>query len=175
MYTRLGSEILKTGEVLEVGVVAGPDPEWQPRIEPFLSHKGPGWNDHIQRALREPLDELQTLFYVGTISGELVTQVMIVGHAGAGILGHVFTKPDHRRKGAYRHLMAHQMRDVSNRGFRVLTLGMVNPQRMVDEEVKKSLAEIGTTVRASLWWVSVQIALRVLFGLTLWTAWALHG
>jgi hypothetical protein len=52
---------------------------------------------------------------------------------------------------------------------------MVNPQKIVDEEVKKSLAEIGTTVRASLWWVSLQIALRVLFGLTLWTAWALHG
>lgn len=57
---------------------------------------------------------------------------------------------------------------------RVLTLGVVNPQRMVDEEVKKSLAEIGTTVRASLWWVSVQIGLRVLFGLTLWTVWAVH-
>lgn len=58
---------------------------------------------------------------------------------------------------------------------RALTLGFVNPHKMVDEEVKKSLAEIGTTVRASLWWVSVQIALRVLFGLTLWTVWALHG
>jgi hypothetical protein len=58
---------------------------------------------------------------------------------------------------------------------RVLTLGYVNPHKIVDEEVKKNLAEIGTTVRASLWWVSVQISLRVLFGLTLWTAWALHG
>jgi hypothetical protein len=57
---------------------------------------------------------------------------------------------------------------------RVLTLGYVNPHKIVDEEVKKSLAEIGTTVRASLWWVSVQISLRVLFGLTLWTVWALH-
>ncbi len=26
----------------------------------------------------------------------------------------------------------------------------------------------------SLWWVSVQIGLRLLFGLTLWTVWALH-
>jgi hypothetical protein len=57
---------------------------------------------------------------------------------------------------------------------RVLTLGYVNPHRMVDEEVKKSLEGIGTTVRSSLWWVSAQIALRVLFGLTLWTVWAVH-
>jgi hypothetical protein len=48
---------------------------------------------------------------------------MIVGHGGAGILGHVFTKPEHRRKGAYSRLMAHQMRDVPGRGFQVLTLG----------------------------------------------------
>jgi hypothetical protein len=46
---------------------------------------------------------------------------------------------------------------------------------MVDDEVKKNLAELGTTVRSSLWWVSLQIALRVLFGLTLWTVWAVHG
>jgi len=123
MYTPLGRETLKNGEELEIGVVAGPDAEWQPRIEPFLGHKGPGWNDHIQRALREPLDGLQTLFYVGCIGGELVTQVMIVGHGGAGILGHVFTRPEHRRKGAYSRLMGHQMRDVSRQGFQVLALG----------------------------------------------------
>jgi hypothetical protein len=57
---------------------------------------------------------------------------------------------------------------------RVLTLGFVDPHRMVDAEVRKNLAEIGTTVRSSLWWVSLQIALRVLFGLTLWTVWAAH-
>lgn len=55
---------------------------------------------------------------------------------------------------------------------RAATLGMVNPRRMVDDEVKKSLAEIGTTVRSSLWWVSAQITCRVMFGLTLWTVWA---
>ena len=58
---------------------------------------------------------------------------------------------------------------------RVLTLGYIDPHKLVDEEVKKNLAELGTTVRSSLWWVSVQIALRVLFGLTLWLVWALHG
>src|SRR5262249_56726937 len=55
--------------------------------------------------------------------GEIITQVMIVGAAGAGILGHVFTRPDQRRKGAYQLLMAHQMRDTAARRFRVLTLG----------------------------------------------------
>lgn len=57
---------------------------------------------------------------------------------------------------------------------RALTLGYVNPRQMVDTEMKKSLEELGTTVRASLWWVAVQIALRVSFGITLWLVWALH-
>ena len=117
MHTHLGSETLKNGERLEISVVEGPDAEWQPRIEPFLAHKGPGWNDHIRRALAEPLDSLQTRFYVGCIGEELVTQVMIVGSGGAGILGHVYTKPEHRRKGAYSRLMAYQTEDMPRCGF----------------------------------------------------------
>jgi hypothetical protein len=57
---------------------------------------------------------------------------------------------------------------------RALTLGMVNPQRMVDDEVKKSLTEYQSTLQASLWWVSLQIGLRLFFGLTLWAVWAVH-
>jgi Acetyltransferase (GNAT) domain len=123
MYTRLGEEELKTGERMEVGVVAGPDAAWRDRVAPFLGHKGSDWQAHIVRALEGPLDGLETLFYVGTLEGEIIAQVMIVGSAGAGILGHVFTRPDQRRKGAYQLLMAHQMRDVAARGYRVLTLG----------------------------------------------------
>jgi hypothetical protein len=57
---------------------------------------------------------------------------------------------------------------------RALTLGIVNPQQMVDDEVKKSLTEYQSTLQASLWWVSVQIGTRLLFGLTLWAVWAVH-
>jgi hypothetical protein len=58
---------------------------------------------------------------------------------------------------------------------RALTLGFVNPHRMVDEEVKKSLSEMQSTLTASLWWVILQTVLRLAFGLTLWTLWAFHG
>jgi hypothetical protein len=58
---------------------------------------------------------------------------------------------------------------------RTLTLGLVNPRRMVDEEVKKSLTEYQSTLQASLWWVSVQIGLRLAFGLTLWSVWAIRA
>lgn len=58
---------------------------------------------------------------------------------------------------------------------RALTLGLVNPHKMVDDEVRKSLQDYRSTLNASLWWVSVQIGLRLLFGLTLWTVWAIHS
>jgi hypothetical protein len=57
---------------------------------------------------------------------------------------------------------------------RIATLGMVDPTKMVDAEVRKSMAELGATARSSLWWVSAQIGCRVLFGLTLWAAWAVR-
>ena len=57
---------------------------------------------------------------------------------------------------------------------RVLTLGIVNPHRMVDAEVQKSLAEYQSTINAALWWVTVQTGLRLAFGLTLWTVWAIQ-
>jgi hypothetical protein len=58
---------------------------------------------------------------------------------------------------------------------RVLTLGYVDPHKQVDEELRKNLAELGGTVKSSMWWVSVQIAARVLFGLSLWTVWFLSA
>lgn len=123
MYTRLGDELLKTGERMEAGVVLGPDAEWLPRMVPFLGHKNPEYRAHIRGALEGPLDDLRTRFYVGTVEGEVISQIMVVGDRGAGILAHVYTHPDHRRKGACSRVMQHQMQDCRRAGFRVICLG----------------------------------------------------
>jgi len=59
--------------------------------------------------------------------------------------------------------------------IRVFTFGVVNPTKLVDDEVKKSLSQMQTTLASSLWWVIAQTGLRLAFGLTLWTVWAFHG
>ncbi|HEV3385242.1 MAG TPA: hypothetical protein VG097_10515 [Gemmata sp.] len=59
--------------------------------------------------------------------------------------------------------------------IRWATFGIVNPHKMVDEELKKSLTEYRSTLNASLWWVIAQTSLRIVFGLTLWTVWAIRG
>lgn len=58
---------------------------------------------------------------------------------------------------------------------RVMTLGMINPRKMVDTELKKSLTEYQSTLNSSLWWVIAQTGLRLAFGLTLWIVWAVRG
>jgi hypothetical protein len=58
------------------------------------------------------------------------------------------------------------------KAVKVATLGRVNPDRQVHDEVRKSLAELGQTVNWSMWWVSAQAAARLTFGLTIWLLWA---
>lgn len=57
--------------------------------------------------------------------------------------------------------------------IRTITLGYVNPRQIVYVEVKKAVDEGRGLLHSTLWWVSAQAGLRTLFGLTLWTAWAL--
>ena len=124
MYTPLGAATLSTGETLLCGVVLTPDAEWASRIRPFLAHKQPAWRAHIDASLERPLDALKTRFYVGTLgnsAGPMVTCVMVAGARGVGLLGYVFTAPEHRGKGAYTALMAHQMEDC-RKGSSILTL-----------------------------------------------------
>jgi hypothetical protein len=55
----------------------------------------------------------------------------------------------------------------------VLTLGIVNPRKIVGVEVRKNLKELGATVSWSMWWVTVQVVLRTAFGLAIWLLWAM--
>lgn len=60
------------------------------------------------------------------------------------------------------------------RAIRVLTFGRIDPDQRVNDEVKRGLTELGRTLSWAMWWVSVQMGCRLLFGLTIWTLWALR-
>ncbi|HLN28202.1 MAG TPA: hypothetical protein VK395_10705 [Gemmataceae bacterium] len=55
----------------------------------------------------------------------------------------------------------------------LFTLGYVNPRKMVTAEVRKALLEASRLLNATLWWVTVQVGLRIAFGLGLWLTYAL--
>jgi hypothetical protein len=52
------------------------------------------------------------------------------------------------------------------------TLGHINPRKMVATEVQKSLVQASELINTTLWWVVVQVALRIAFGLSLWLTYA---
>jgi len=55
---------------------------------------------------------------------------------------------------------------------RVAPFGWVNPRKMVAVAVEKALVAVGDMLNFTLWWVIVQMSLRVAFGLSLWLTWA---
>lgn len=120
---RLGAEKLRSGETLEVRVITTPDPERAESIRNLLAHKGPGWDEHIRASLNGETDPLETRFYLGLIRGEAVANIMTVERFGVGILGHVFTQAEQRRKGICSALMSRLMAHFNRRGGKALLLG----------------------------------------------------
>lgn len=123
MYETLDCKVLRSGEKMEVGVVVGPDPEWYEALSGFLSHKGPDLLWQVQQALAVPLDRLGSYFYVGLLDRRIVTQVYVAVTGCCGFLGHVYTLPEHRGKGAYSALMEAQMRHSESLGVTLIQLG----------------------------------------------------
>lgn len=79
---------------------------------------------------------------------------------------------DSEETGKYLDEAEHWLKSWKTPLISTLTLGFVNPREIVDTEVKKALEDGKGMLQATLWWVSLQYALRVLFGLTLWLSWA---
>ena len=123
MYDKLGEVVLKTGERMEVGVITAPDMPHAEEMKQFLGHKPGNYKWHIERCVIEVLDALETRFYVGKLDGDVITNIMTVESEGVGILGHVFTLPQQRRKGACKGVMGYQMEDFRQRTGTALYLG----------------------------------------------------
>ncbi len=52
------------------------------------------------------------------------------------------------------------------------TLGYVNPRNMVASEVRKALEELNRLLHNTLWWLNLQVGIRLSFGLSIWLSWA---
>ena len=50
------------------------------------------------------------------------------------------------------------------------TLGFVNPRKIVAIEVQNALKDASAVINDSLWWMTLQTILRIIFGLCLWLA-----
>jgi hypothetical protein len=78
---------------------------------------------------------------------------------------------DHKMMQQYFDQAEYWLRSWTAPVVRVFTLGYVNPRRMVAVEVRKALIDASRLINSTMWWVTVQVGLRVAFGLTLWLTW----
>lgn len=120
MYTKISDAKLKTGEDIEIGVVMAPDQEHSEGIAKVLHHKGDPWLTHVNKALDGTITDLETRFYIGKLNGQVVANIMTVEYNHTGILGHVFTMPEQRRKHICTFIMEQQMADFKRRGGMLL-------------------------------------------------------
>ena len=122
MYTPIADKILRTGESLEIGVVLAPDDHHAPLVRPILAHKSSNEQWHLDMVFAGRVGPLETRFYLGRLNDRSVCNIMVSEHDGIGILSHVYTVPEHRRKGIARLVMTEQMADFKARSGRYLTL-----------------------------------------------------
>ena len=122
MYEDLGDVQLRSGETVESCLLTGPEPQWSARIAHLLGHKGSPWVEQAEAALTDGLD-VESRFFILHRNGEAFANIMTTELAGVGILGHVYTQPDERRKGAARALMEKLAPNFRGRNGRALFLG----------------------------------------------------
>lgn len=122
MYELLGTVTLRSGEVVEAGVVKGPEPTWSERLTKLLLHKGEPWHWQNTQFLERELG-IDAYFYLLHRAGIPFANIMTAEVDGVGHFGHVWTEPADRQQGASSQLMALQMAHFRDRGGAALYLG----------------------------------------------------
>lgn len=122
MYESIDTITLKSGERVEAGVVKGPDPDWAEGIEALLEHKAEIWRWGNTMVLRGHPD-VEAYFYILHRGGIPFANMSTVETRGVGIFGHVYTRPEDRRKRAAMELMRVMMDHFRRQGGQALYLG----------------------------------------------------
>jgi GNAT superfamily N-acetyltransferase len=124
LKTHLRSVTLKTGETMDVFRVTAPDAEFRERILKFLQHKGEPWQAPMEQNLEAELEGLGQHFYIGVVGEQIVGNASSVEalERPVGILQHVFTPPEWRRRGICSTLIRTYVEDFDARGGRAAYL-----------------------------------------------------
>lgn len=103
---------------------------WRGEITGFLRHKGSPWIEDISRRLRGRVPGAEDHFYVFLDDANVVAHAWYtVSRADPrlGLVGHIYTHPEWRRRGIARQLMRTLMTDFRARGGQVMQLFTSTP------------------------------------------------
>jgi GNAT superfamily N-acetyltransferase len=123
LETQLAEIRLADGTALRIFQIEPPDTRWEASVRALLAHKPRPYDWHIDQCFKDKCEGLETRFSIGVIDDVAVANVMTVERAGIGILGHVYTHPDHRQRGISRQLLTRHLDDFRARGGYSLILG----------------------------------------------------
>ncbi|MFO0938424.1 MAG: hypothetical protein U0798_18125 [Gemmataceae bacterium] len=81
------------------------------------------------------------------------------------------------RHEAKKHLARaeHWLSSWQGTAVKLVTFGYVNPRQMVDDQLRENLTWFRGTIQWSMWWVVVQVGLRVMWGVAIWLLWAFRN
>ncbi len=125
MVTEYPPVRLKSDEQAQLFKVVAPEPEWKERLLTRLSHKGPLWDKPMNDALEGGLEGMTMYFFQLRLDDVAVGNLTIVEalKRPIALLQHVFTDPNHRRKGICSIMMQAMVDDFRSRDGRAMYLG----------------------------------------------------
>ena len=131
MIETLGTVLLRSGESLAVKLLVPPEEGHAERLAHFLEHKGDMSRRSILQRLRgKYAASCGDRYFFGEIDGKIAGQLWYgYANSGTGIanFGHVYTEPEHRRKGIARELMKFFLEDFHAGPARIALCGTGTP------------------------------------------------
>lgn len=125
MKTSLAKVKLHTGEDLDISLLEFPYDEYKRRIKEFflLDHLPGLWLRNLDKWL-EGVKDGSLIWFIGEIGSKIISGVAVYCSAGNGIadLGHVYTMPEHRKKGIQNRIFAEIMKELPTRRVKVVYL-----------------------------------------------------
>ena len=86
-------------------LIIAPSPARWPAVEALLSHLGEPWLDDLRRRLVDGIADGNDAFALAPDGGHALAHACIRRRHDIGVLGHLFTHADHRRRGCARLLL----------------------------------------------------------------------
>jgi GNAT superfamily N-acetyltransferase len=86
-------------------LIIPPAPARWPPLEDLLRHKGQPWLRDIEQRLLRGVPGAQDAYGVIQAGGQFLASACINKYGDVGVLGHCFTRPEHRREGYARQLV----------------------------------------------------------------------
>lgn len=104
-------------------LIVPPAPTHWRALHDLLQHKGPPWLADIERRLVHGVAGAEDAYAVIPAGGQFLASVCVSKQGDVGVLGHGYTRPEHRRRGYARKLMESVLSWFDMTGGKWLFLG----------------------------------------------------